>query len=63
MLRVLDTATFAQVGSVALPDSLRSAGPGAWADFAYLGGDAVAVQPLFDLPLQIVHAPLIGSQP
>jgi hypothetical protein len=63
VLRVLDTATFAQVGSVALPDSLRASGPPGWADFAYVGGDAVAVLPWDQQQLQIVHAPLIGSQP
>jgi hypothetical protein len=57
VLRMLDTNTFTTVGSVALPDSLSQA---AFADFAYLGGDAVALLPM-DLPLQIMRAPLIGT--
>jgi hypothetical protein len=58
-LRVLDTATFASVGSVMLPDTLTGA---AWTDFAYLGGDAVALL-AGNLPLQILHAPIIGTPP
>jgi len=59
ILRMLDTTTFTSVGSVTLPTSLQTAG---WVDFAYLGGDAVAMLP-GDMPLQILHAPLIGSPP
>jgi len=59
ILRMLDPTTFTSVGSITLPASLMSA---SWADFAYLGGDAVAMLP-YDQPLQILHAPLIGSPP
>jgi hypothetical protein len=59
ILRMLDPNTFTAAGSVTLPDSMQSA---AWVDFAYLGGDAVAL--LADgMPLQIMHAPMIGSPP
>jgi hypothetical protein len=58
-LRVLDTATFTSVGSVTLPYSLVGA---VWTDFAYIGGDAVVLL-AYGLPLQIMHAPLIGNQP
>jgi hypothetical protein len=59
VLRVLDPTTFTAAGSVTLPASLQAA---AWIDFAYLGGDAVAM--LADgMPLQIMHAPIIGSPP
>ena len=33
-----------------------------WSDFAYLGGDAIALLG-YGLPLEIVHAPIIGSPP
>jgi hypothetical protein len=59
MLRVLDTNTFASVGSLTLPDSFLGT---SFADFAYLGGDAVAFIP-WSLPLTVMHAPLIGNQP
>jgi len=59
VLRMLDTTTFTTVGSVVLPDALMTV---SWADFAYLGGDAIALLPS-DMPLDIVHAPLIGSPP
>jgi hypothetical protein len=59
MLRMLDTSTFTTIGTLTLPDSLQQA---TWADFVYLGGDAVALLPL-DMPLQILRAPLIGAQP
>ena len=59
VLHMLDPDTFTSVGSVTLPPSLQAA---SWVDFAYLGGDGVAL--LADgLPLQIMHAPLIGSPP
>jgi len=60
ILRMLDSTTFTTVGSVTLPDPSLSAS--SFADFAYLGGDAVALLP-YNLPLQIMHAPLIGAQP
>jgi hypothetical protein len=59
ILRMLDTTTFTSVGSVAMPVSLSTAN---WSDFAYLGGDAVALLPS-NMPLQIMHAPLISAQP
>jgi hypothetical protein len=59
ILRMLDPTTFTSVGSVTLPDSAALA---SWIDMAYIGGDAVALLPA-DLPLQIMHAPLIGSPP
>jgi len=62
-LRVLDTETFTQVGWVQLPDSLAPSSPQPWEEFAYVGGDAVAVLPFGGQPLQIVHVPLVGSQP
>jgi YVTN family beta-propeller protein len=59
IMHMLDPDTFTSVGSVTLPPSLQAA---SWVDFAYLGGDGVAL--LADgLPLQIMHAPLIGSPP
>ena len=59
ILYMLDPDTFTSVGSVTLPPSLQAA---SWVDFAYLGGDAVAL--LGDgMPLQIMHAPLIASPP
>ena len=42
-----------------LPDSLRGT---FWLDFAYLGGDAVALLPSQG-PLQIMRAPVIGNPP
>ena len=56
---MLDPNTFTSVGSVTLPVSFQAA---SWVDFAYLGGDAVAMLP-DGMPLQIMHAPLIGSPP
>ena len=58
ILRMLDSATFT-VGSVTLPDSLSGQ---SWAEFAYIGGDAVALLG-YDVPLQIMRAPIIGSPP
>ena len=40
ILRMLDTTTFTTVGSVTLPTALQRQ---QWIDFAYLGGDAVAM--------------------
>ena len=56
---MLDTTTFTQVGSVTLPN--------AWpyqqlAELTYIGGDAVAMLG-YDMPLQIMRAPIIGSPP
>ena len=59
ILRVLDTANFAPTGSVTLPTSLQGT---LWLDFAYLGGDAVALLP-YQGPLQIMRAPVIGNPP
>ena len=59
ILRMFDTATFAPVGSLLTPQLLSGT---LWADFAYLGGDAVALLAP-DLPLQILHAPLISNPP
>ena len=59
LVRMLDTNTFASIGSLAFPASLSGA---SWADFAYLGGDAVAFLP-WGMALQIMHAPLIANQP
>jgi len=56
-LRVFDTTTFAPVGSLTLPDSFVGA---TWSDFAYIGGDAVALL-AYGMPLQILRAPLIGT--
>jgi hypothetical protein len=58
ILRVLDSANFVSVGSVTLPDSLNQG----FADIAYLGGDAIALLG-YDFPLQVMHAPIIGSPP
>jgi len=59
ILRVLDSANFVSVGAVTLPDQWNVE---SWNQFAYLGGDAVALLGSV-LPLQIVHAPIIGSPP
>jgi len=59
ILRMLDPTTFTSAGSVTLPDSLLNAG---WIDFAYLGGDAIALLPA-DMPLQIMRAPFIATPP
>jgi hypothetical protein len=56
---VLDTGNYVPVGSVTMPVTLGSYG---WSDFAYLGGDAIALIG-YGLPLEIVHAPIIGSPP
>ena len=58
-LHVMDTVTFAPVGSVTLPASLE---PIEWIDIAYAGGDAVALLAP-DEPLRIMHAPIIGTPP
>jgi hypothetical protein len=58
-LRVLDTTTFVQLGSVRLPAPLTFV---ALAEFAYLGGDAVGILG-HDEPLRIARAPIIGSPP
>ena len=50
----------ALIGSVILNDPLQASY--SWADFLYVGGDAVAILP-WDRPLQIVHSPLVGAQP
>jgi hypothetical protein len=58
-LDMLDTSNFVRVGTVTLPIGP----PGAsWAKMIYLGGDAVAVLG-YQTALEIVRAPLIGSQP
>jgi hypothetical protein len=57
ILRILDTNTFTSVGSVTLPEDLVYL-----AEFKYLGGDAVALLP-YDMPLRIMHAPIIGTPP
>ena len=59
ILRVLDSGNFVAVGAVTLPDSLSGQ---SWAEVAYIGGDAVALLG-YDIPLQIMHAPIIGSPP
>jgi YVTN family beta-propeller protein len=59
ILRVLDSSNFVPVGAVTLPDSPYGQ---AWADFAYIGGDAVALLG-HGLPLQIMRAPIIGTPP
>jgi len=59
ILRVLDTGNFVQVGAVTLPDSLGSQ---TWSQFAYIGGDALALL-AYNFPLQIMHAPIIASPP
>jgi hypothetical protein len=59
ILRVMDPSTFVSVGSVTLPASLSSYG---LTDFAYLGGDAIAIVG-YGSPLQVIHVPLVGSQP
>jgi hypothetical protein len=56
-MRIFDTATFAPVGIVTLPQSLDGA---LWVDFAYVAGDAAALLAL-DMPLTIMHSPLIGN--
>jgi len=56
-LFMFDTATFTKVGTLTLPG-----GPSGPVKFVYLGGDAVALLGI-QTPLQIVHAPLIGSPP
>ena len=56
---MLDTTTFTQVGSVTLPNALPYQ---QWAELAYIGGDAVAMLGYY-LPLQIMHAPIIGTPP
>jgi hypothetical protein len=59
ILRMLDPTTFTQVASVTLP----AVAPGeAWADFAYVGGDAVALLP-FSGPLWILRSQMVGSPP
>jgi hypothetical protein len=58
-LHVMNTATFAPVGTVTLPASLE---PIEWVDIAYVGGDAVALLAP-DQPLRIMHAPIIGNPP
>jgi hypothetical protein len=59
LLRVLDSGNFIQVGAVTLPDSLSGLSLN---QFAYLGGDAVALLGGYS-PLQIMHAPIIGTPP
>jgi hypothetical protein len=59
ILRVLDSGNFVSVGAVTLPDSLATL---ALNQFAYLGGDAVALLGSYS-PLQIMHAPIIGTPP
>jgi hypothetical protein len=59
ILMMLDTTTFNRVGSVLTPAMPYGA---AWLKFLYLGGDAVAMLGT-STPLQIMHAPLIGSPP
>ena len=59
IMRVLDTTTFVSVGSVTLPQALANV---PWVEFTYLGGDAVAMLGYY-APLEIMHAPIIGSPP
>jgi hypothetical protein len=59
ILRVVDTGNFVSVGAVTLPDSLASQ---TWSQFAYIGGDAIALL-AYNFPLQIMHAPIIASPP
>jgi hypothetical protein len=56
---MLDNTTFNRVGTLTLPGSTSAQ---TWTDFVYLGGDAVALVGN-QSALQIVRAPLIGSQP
>jgi hypothetical protein len=58
-LYIFDTTTFTRVASATLPHAQPNDGS---VKFVYLGGDAVALLGN-NAPLQIVRAPLIGSQP
>jgi hypothetical protein len=58
-LHIFDSTTFTRVASTTLPHAQP---PDGSVKFLYLGGDAVALLGN-GAPLQIVRAPLIGSQP
>jgi hypothetical protein len=59
ILHVLDSSNFTRVGALTLPAKPYGE---VWVDFAYLGGDAVAILGS-QTPLQILRAPMIASPP